>query len=205
MGRGIVFLPIFVSNLLMNDKRVSMSELIEKYFRTIKRNLRGKYRMWYLPRKKVVVERDLSFQNLQTAQSCLLFAMAETVEMDVVEKVQKIFPKHITVDVLFWALEPTVYLPGVTYVEEKSFSNSGEISDSKLHNVLQTPYDILIDLSTDPCVEGDFILKQSLAKCKIGMSRKGFQGDVVFEAVKDMDHFILRLSELLKNVKNQSE
>ncbi|MDR2131086.1 MAG: hypothetical protein LBP56_08005 [Odoribacteraceae bacterium] len=173
-------------------------------FENFKKNLKKNR----LAKRSVHVERNLSFQNFQTARACLLFGVEGSVSALSVENLRAMLAERMEVEVLILVGEkerPAVEeVKGAVYVNEGDISFSGKFVHARLHEMMHRSYDLLIDLSRGPDHVGDYLLRFSMAKCKIGMERGGFQCDIVFEGVEEVGVLQDRLSELLEKIKTHS-
>ncbi|KIO46544.1 MULTISPECIES: DUF6913 domain-containing protein [Sanguibacteroides] len=161
-----------------------------------------KWKRWNLKGKQMEFERKLSFHNFKTARSCMIFWVESDIPFDKVERLKNLLSEHMNVDALVF-LEPGRPLPVIpkTFcVNEDCISYSGKFSDSKLKGCVENAYDLWIDLSLKPNVLPDYIVRNSRAKCKIGMGRSSFENDIIFEDVNDIDTFTERISRLLSKV-----
>lgn len=77
----------------------------------------------------------------------------------------------------------------------------GKIQNTRLPEVLNCPYDLLVDLSTESNVQLNYVLLNSQALCKIGMNREGGTHDVVIDGVSAPLQFIDKLIEILSDIK----
>lgn len=89
----------------------------------------------------------------------------------------------------------------VVYVKAEDVGFGGKIMNDKLFHVLEKPYDLLIDLTRESNVLVDYVLKNSQAKCKVGMEKEGFEADIVLKGISDPVVFIGELAKLLSDLK----
>ncbi|MDR1414802.1 MAG: hypothetical protein LBI96_03235 [Odoribacteraceae bacterium] len=159
-----------------------------------------------LARRSFRVDRELSFQNFQTARTCLVFGVGGAVPASLLERSRAVLAGKVKVEMLILEVgEPAARgrNAGAVYVNEEDVSLSGRFVNARLHEMVHFSYDLLIDLSSGPDSVGDYILRSSRAKCKIGMEREGFQCDIVFEGSNATGAFPDRLGELLSGVKTR--
>lgn len=172
-------------------------------FENFKKNLKRSR----LAKKSVLVERELSFRNFQTARTCLLFGIEGDASPASIEKLRSALPAAMSVEVLI--LEKEKDRPAgdkikqAIRVSEGDISLSGKLVNARLREIIHFSHDLLIDLSSSPDSIGDYLLKSSRAKCKIGMEREGFQGDIIFEGIKEIESLQARLNDLLGKVKTR--
>ncbi|MDR1274242.1 MAG: hypothetical protein LBK12_06795 [Odoribacteraceae bacterium] len=170
-------------------------------FEKFKKNLKKSR----LARRSIRVERELSFQNFQTARACLLFGVERDLPVPLLERLRVMLSGKMDVEVLVLEKEkegPAVEkVKGAVYVSEEDVSLSGRLVNARLHEMMHFSYDLLVDLSPGPDSVGDYLLRFSRAKCKIGMTREGFQCDIVFDRASEAGAFPDRLSELLSKIK----
>lgn len=77
----------------------------------------------------------------------------------------------------------------------------GKIQNNRLPEMLNCPYDLLVDLSTESNVQLNYVLLNSQALCKIGMNREGGAYDIVIDGVSAPLPFIDKLIEILSDIK----
>jgi hypothetical protein len=173
-------------------------------FENFKKNLKKSR----LAKRPAHVERELSFQNYRTARACLLFGVEGGVPVASLEKLRDMLAGKMKVEVLILEGEKeqqaTEKVKGAVYASEADVSLSGKFVNARLHEMMHFSYDLLIDLSRGPDDVGDYLLRFSRAKCKIGMERDGFQCDVVFEGVGEVELLQERLNELLGKIKTDN-
>ncbi|WP_294142102.1 hypothetical protein [uncultured Sanguibacteroides sp.] len=168
--------------------------MFKKIFRRLKR--------WNLKGKQMEFERKLSFHNFRTARNCMIFWVESDVPSDKIERLRNLLSEYMNVEALaFLELGRSMpAMPKTFCVNENSISYSGKFSDSKLKECIENAYDLWIDLSLKPNALSDYIVRNSKAKCKIGMGRNSFENDIIFEDVNDIDTFTERISRLLNKV-----
>ncbi|MDR2413622.1 MAG: hypothetical protein LBD64_01380 [Odoribacteraceae bacterium] len=167
-------------------------------------NFKKKLKRNRLARRPVHAPRDLSFQNFQTARACLLFGIDGESSAAEIETLAKTLGGRMKVEVLILDGDPdaaTDRVEGAVYASEGDVSLSGKFMNTRLDEMIRFPYDLLVDLSRGASSVGDYLLKSSVAKCKIGMERDGFQCDIVFEGVEGLEELEHRLNELLEKIK----
>lgn len=153
---------------------------------------------------KIIFERKLSFHNFRTARNCLLFWMNGDIVSEEAMKLKGVLARSMETTVLVFSplkkkLERDIR--EAVYVNEDSVSFGGRFVDDKLKKIVGNSFDLLIDLSVKKDSFGDYIVRNSRAKCKIGMERDGFENDIVLDGVKGIEDFTGRLNDLLSNIK----
>ena len=161
--------------------------------------LKGKY----LAAKTVRFERKLSFHNFKTARNCLLFGVYGDVTEEEMLRLKALLESYMDVSLLFFSslkCEREKNLTDAIYANETSISFWGSFTDCLLKKTVENSFDLLIDLSMKRNNFGDYILRHSRAKCKIGMERDGFECDIVFDQVNGMEDFTKRVCNLLSHI-----
>ncbi|MDR0544141.1 MAG: hypothetical protein LBG30_02155 [Odoribacteraceae bacterium] len=158
-----------------------------------------------MARKPATEEREASFQNFETARTCLLFCIEGERSAAEIQKLRSALEKKMKVDTLLFrgATDPagTGEVKKAIYMSEDDVSLAGKLANARLQEIIHFPYDLLVDLSRDADSVGDYLLRCSAAKCKIGIERSGFQCDIVFEGITEVEELWRRLNELLKQIK----
>lgn len=156
-----------------------------------------------LATKKIIVKRELSFHNFRTARNCLLFWRDGDIVSEEAMKLKGILARSMETTVLVfspWKEKQERYIREAVYVNEDSVSFGGRFVDDKLKKIVENSFDLLIDLSVKKDSFGDYIVRNSRAKCKIGMERGSFENDIVFDGVKRIEDFSGRLNDLWNNI-----
>ncbi|MDR0766818.1 MAG: hypothetical protein LBF09_07795 [Odoribacteraceae bacterium] len=168
-------------------------------------NFKKKLKRNRLAKRTTRASRELSFQNFQTARSCLLFCIDGERQAGEIERLRDMLSGKTRVEILILegdAGHPaTGTIEGAVRASDKDISLSGKFVNARLHEMMHFSHDLLVDLSRGACSVGDYLLASSAAKCKIGMERDGFQCDIVFEGIKEVDELQGRLNELLEKIK----
>lgn len=165
-------------------------------FESLKKNIKRRK----LSKMEVSIDRKISFHNFRTARSCLFFGIEGEFPEKLIEQLKKELSEHMEVHMLFlndWDRPVSDRIKSAVYVTEEDVSRSGSFLNEELEKAVNFSYDLLIDFSVSANAVGDFILRNSRAKCKLGMERSGFQNDIIFEGMEDKTLFIRRLTELL--------
>jgi hypothetical protein len=171
--------------------------MFENFTRNLKRSR--------LSRKSPREGREVSFQNLETARACLVFGLERDLPVAMVETLRAMLSGKMKVDVLILKESKETStggaVSGATYAREEDISLSGKFLGARLQEMMRFPYDLLVDLSGAADRVGDYLLRSSRAKCKVGMERDGFQCDIVVEGARETGDFPARLRELLCQIK----
>jgi len=157
----------------------------------------------YLAGKTIRFERKLSFHNFKTARNCLLFGVDGDVAKEEMFRLKTLLESYMDVSLLFFSSLKYGQEKNMTdaiYANEASISFGGSFTDHLLRETLENSFDLLIDLSIKRNNFGDYILRHSRAKCKIGMEREGFACDIVFDQVNGMEDFTKRVCNLLSHI-----
>lgn len=169
-------------------------------------SFKKKYRRKKLASRPVNIDRKLSFHNFRTAKNCLVFAVNGDVSMEELTGLSVILREHMEVRMLMLSeevLPEEQRLEGVLYVAESEVTASGKMLNAQLEQTILEGVDLLIDLSIAPHGVGDYLLRSSRAKCKIGMGREGFRHDIIFEEANTVPVFQERLIGLLNRDNEQ--
>ncbi|HBO27954.1 MULTISPECIES: DUF6913 domain-containing protein [Culturomica] len=155
-----------------------------------------------LARKMTEVRREKEYSHMHTVKSGVVFWIAGGGEQPGLETIREKFPEVKMDKVCFLpANYQGLQVDDVVYVKAEDVGFGGKIMNDKLFHVLEKPYDLLIDLTRESNVLVDYVLKNSQAKCKVGMEKEGFEADIVLKGISDPVVFIGELAKLLSDLK----
>ncbi|MCB6973452.1 MULTISPECIES: DUF6913 domain-containing protein [Butyricimonas] len=162
-----------------------------------------KFKRYHLKDVAVKDERVLAFQNLEAAKECVLFWVADDISWTEVDKIRKSLAKYMEVHLLsFIRQSKSVFERSgdALYADESSITYGGKIRDAKLREVLKKTEGVFIDISMQPDVLGDYIVRYAKSPCKVGISREGVEHDIMFANVRNTDVFVDRLFKLFTKI-----
>lgn len=155
-----------------------------------------------LARKTTEAQREKKYHSLHWVKNGLVFWIGGSEEAAWLKAVREKF-SGVKMDKICF-IPPSyqgILTEDTTYIKTEDLAFGGKIMNDRLFQVLEKPYDLLIDLTTESNVLIDYILKNSRAKCKIGMPKDNFEADIVLEGSRDTVDFIGRISGMLADLK----
>lgn len=146
--------------------------------------------------------RVAEYKELWEIRSCLVFWVADAEQEVWLKKVAKKLD-GVKIDKLCYI--PKDYTgacaAGAVCVRNEELGFGGKILNDCLPEVLGRTYDLLIDLSVAGNGLVNYCLNHSAARCKTGMSKEGFEADIIIDEVSDPAVFIDTLFEVIANIK----
>lgn len=155
-----------------------------------------------LLKKMGEVKRDKEFHNADTMKTCLIFWVAHLQDAE--------WMKKLTKELKGVKIHKLCFVPGsfslapqgdIVYVRNEDLGFGGKILNTDLRRMLNTPYDLLLDLSDRSSALIDYILKTSQAKCKIGKVKDNFESDIMLEEVQHPTELIEGIIQVLSELK----
>ncbi|MDR1756967.1 MAG: hypothetical protein LBR65_08450 [Culturomica sp.] len=137
-----------------------------------------------LKRRAAGVERTKAYQTWEKIHTGLVFWVGDPEEQQWLKEIGRKWA-GITLDKLCFLPSPNkeILTDAITYVTGEDLSFSGRIVNEELLRIMETPYDLLLDLTDQSNPLIDYILKGSRAKCKIGVPKENFEADVMIDGV----------------------
>lgn len=156
-----------------------------------------------LAKKTAEKKRTKQYQDLLAVKSCLVVWYAGDKQEEYLKHLKKRLPQQVKLDKICFLPEggPASSWKDVVYVQEEELGFGGKILNEQLSALLDKEYDLLVDLSEESNVMIDYILRNSLAKCKAGMKKAGFDADLMIDNVSGIFEFIDKLFEVLAKLK----
>ncbi|WP_251623248.1 DUF6913 domain-containing protein [Odoribacter lunatus] len=147
-------------------------------------------------------EREKEYPEFDKISSCLVVWSANDQEGGCLKRLERkllgVKPEKICV-------LPKEYqglqLENVVYVKSEDINAKGRILNERLVDLLNKEFDLLIDLSEGEDALVDYVLKNSMAKCKAGRRRSAFEADLMIEGTVDVLDFIDKLFDVLVKFK----
>lgn len=171
-----------------------MKQIIHKIFHRMKEDS--------LVKKTAERRRIKEYPGTGALKSCLVVWCANDRQTDYLIQLEKKLP-GIKLDKICFLPEgyQALQLDCVTYVKSEELGFGGKILNEQLPALLDKEFDLLVDLSEGPNVMIEYILKNSLAKCKVGMKKENFEADLMLDGVAGVPEFIDKLFEVLAKLK----
>ncbi len=155
-----------------------------------------------LKRRAAGVERTKTYQKLEKIHTGLVFWVGDPEEQQWLKEIAGKWP-GITMDKLCFLPAANKDIPtnAITCVTEEDLSFSGRIVNEELLRIMNTPYDLLLDLTNQSNPLIDYILKGSLAKCKVGVPKEHFEADVMIDGASGPLDFIGKAAKIFSELK----
>lgn len=172
-----------------------MKEMIHKIFFRMKQDS--------LAKKTVTKEREKQYPDINAMTSCLVVGCAAASGMEEYLKLLKKKLLQVKMDKICFLPEgyPELPVKDVIYIKEEELSFGGKILNEELPVLLDKEYDLLVDLTAESHVVVDYVLRNSLAKCKVGMRKEEPGLDIVIDGVSNTSDFINKLFVVLTKFK----
>lgn len=156
-----------------------------------------------LAKKTAERRRIKQYPDLHAVKNCLVVWCANDRQEEYLKHLKKKLPQQVKLDKICFLPEGCPVLSGrdVVYVKEEELGFGGKISNEQLPALLDKECDLLVDLSEESNVMLDYILRNSLAKCKVGMKKESFDADLMIDNVSGISEFIDKLFEVLARLK----
>lgn len=182
---------IFVNRLEMYG---SMKQIFKGIFHRMKVSA--------LLKKMEETKRDKEFHNADTMKTALIFWVANAQDTEWIKTLTKEL-RGVKIDKLCFVPDSFSYTlhKDVVYVRNEDLGFGGKILNTGVYPILSTPYDLLLDLSDRSSALIDYILKTSLAKCKIGKVKADFESDIMLEEVRDTRELVAGIVQVLSELK----
>ena len=170
-----------------------MKQMINKILHRVKESS--------LAKKTEIQDRDIEYKSLKELKSCLVFWVAEAGEdqesVKTLLQQLKVYVKKV--DKLCFVMKDADVRPtdDTVFVQNEDLGFGGKIQHDCLLDMLKVKYDILIDLSRSSNPMIDYILKNSQAKCKVGMTKEGFEADFIIDEVNTPAGLVANLLPVL--------
>lgn len=170
-----------------------MKQIIHKFFHRMKEDSLKK-----TGERKRVKE----YPEIASVKSCLVVWSAKETQEEHLKHLERKLPQ-VKLDKICFLPEgyETVQSDNVTYVKDEELGFGGKILNERLPQLLDKDYDLLVDMSEGANVMVEYILKNSLAKCKVGMKKESFEADLILDGVSGVSDFIDKLFEVLAKIK----
>ncbi len=172
-----------------------MKQIIHKIFHRMKQDS--------LAKKTAERKRTKQYPDLHAVKSCLAVWCANDRQEEYLKLLKKRLPQQVKLDKVCFLPEggPASSWKDVVYVQEEELGFGGKILNEQLPALLDKEYDLLVDLSEESNVMVDYVLRNSLARCKAGMKKAGFDADLMIDSVSGIPEFIDKLFEVLARLK----
>lgn len=171
-----------------------MKQIIRQIFHRMKEDS--------LARKITEVPRKKKYSSLSSIKRAVVLWTAGEKEKGWLKKIREGFPGVKWDKICF---VPDGYQGSLSadtvYIQTGDLGFGGKITNERLLQVLENPYDLFIDLTEESNVLTDYVLKSSRAACKAGMPKENFEADIVMEGGNDPMVFLEELIKLLSNLK----
>lgn len=171
-----------------------MKQIIQKIFHRIKEDS--------LAKKKTEIQRVKEYLEWAEIKKCLLLWVADGRE--------PVWNKDVGRELSGKEVEKVCYVPkGVECplqgtclcVRDEDLGFGGKIMNAELSEMLNKKYELLIDLTSSRYVITDYIVKASLAGCKVGRLKDQKELDIVLEGTVAEKDFLANLHLLFSNLK----
>lgn len=156
-----------------------------------------------LSKKTDTAERVLEYKELAAIKTCLVFWVADYEQSVWLKKLADKL-KGVKMDKLCFIPKgvEAIISDDIISIRNEDLSFGGKIQNDRLPAVITKEYDLLIDLSTLSNGLIVHCLTNSLAHCKVGMKKEGFEADIIIDEVSDPLVFIDELFAFLSKIKN---
>lgn len=147
------------------------------------------------------VERSAEYKGFKDIRRCLVFWTASPNERKWIKSVRDHFAEA--------KIEKLCFVPNgmevpesddVVFMRSEDLGFGGKIQNERLLGVLKKKYDLLIDLTGEANVLGNYVLTHSQAACTAGMKKEGGIADLIVDGVSTPLEFIDKLTELLSKI-----
>lgn len=171
-----------------------MKKIINKIFHRIKEET--------LTKKSGTADRKKEYNEIKSVKTCLVYWVAD--------ENQAIWLKMLNDRLGSAKIDKLCFIPEnveilvtdeTVAVKNVDLGFGGKIQNDNLLRLMEKEYDLLIDLSMVNNVLADYVLRNSVAKCKVGMKREGFEADIVIDGVAGQTEFIEKMFEFLAGVR----
>lgn len=155
-----------------------------------------------LVKRQESVVRSSEYKELKSVRTGLIVWSVAEGQADWLKKISEYLPE-VKFDKLCYMPSKSAVpeLLGAFVIKNEDLGFGGKILNSKLPDVLERQYDLLIDLSTESNVLLNYVLLSSKALCKVGMNRSCGERDITIEGVSEPLEFIDKLVEILSSIK----
>ncbi len=159
--------------------------------------------------KRVLVERKRTKQFIlpSHAKRALLFRSTRWDRDEYAEALKNAFPNVEFVEL--WHVSTGTFAPSDTnaaMIMKSNLRKSGYRGADRAVELLDTPFDWLIDLSNDNSELAELLLLESRAKCKISWRSLGsFSADITVKDVEDRCEFVNSIKVLFENLSTKRD
>jgi hypothetical protein len=154
-----------------------------------------------LARQLEGVERNAEYKGFKDIRRCLVFWTSSPNERKWIKSVRDHFAEA--------KIEKLCFVPNgievsetddVVFMRNDDLGFGGKIQNERLLGVLRKKYDLLIDLTGETSVLGNYVLAHTQAACTAGMKKEGGIADLIVDGVSTPLEFIDKLTELLSKI-----
>ena len=155
-----------------------------------------------LKKKAAGVDRVKVYRKLEKMQTGLVFWVGDPEEQRWLKEIGSRLA-GVTMDKLCFVDSgyKDFRMDNITYVTGEDLSFGGKIVNDELLRIMETPYDILLDLTTRSNPLVDYILKGSRAQCKVGICKENFEADVMIDGVRNPQDLIEKVAVVFSELK----
>lgn len=154
-----------------------------------------------LARRKGATDRAVEYQELKSIRKCLVFWVADEDEDSWLKNMLEVF-RGVKLDKLCFlpAGGEMAESGNLVIMRNEDLGFGGKIQNERLMKILDCPYDLLVDLTTESSVLGNYVLTNNQAKCIVGMKKENGVADILIDGTSGPVDFIQKLSALLSEV-----
>lgn len=165
-------------------------------------NILHRFKEDSLAKRTGLVNRVLEYPERQDIKKCLVFWMENPEAANWLKALSATF-QNVKIDKLCFVPDEWEGEAEGDFVimKNEDLGFGGKIQNERLLEILECPYDLMIDLSTETTVMGDYVLSNNRAKCIATMKKENAKGDLIIDGVRNPVDFIEKLNNFLSEIK----
>ncbi|MDE7074960.1 MAG: hypothetical protein K2O69_07970 [Odoribacter sp.] len=165
-------------------------------------NLLHRFKEDSLAKRTGLVNRVSEYPEREGIKKCLVFWMENPEAANWLKALSATF-KDVKIDKLCFVADDWEgeEKDGVVVLKSADLGFGGKIQNAHVLEILERPYDLLVDLTAESTVMGDYVLSNNQAKCIATMKKENAKGDLIIAGSRNPIDFIEKLNNFLSEVK----